>query len=148
MALKTLPDPEHLLRLEFHFTAPDDVAKYGERWFRYDETEIIKKSARDLINLEAQIGAPLADVLNGVRADSIFGDTCAAWMALRAAGVDVAFRDFSPAIMLAEWRLVEDEVDAGKASTPETDTSPDAVSPPIVLEHVADSGSADTPSPA
>lgn len=134
--------PNNLLRLEFRFGTDEDRAAYGDGWLAYDEAALIRRPARDLMRFEGEIGAPLVDVLNGVRSDSVFGDTCAAWLALRLAGGDVAFADFSPTIMLTEWRLMEDE--QGKAPTPEPEPHPDSDSEPIVLEHVAASGS-DTP---
>lgn len=142
--LKAIPNPENLLTLEFRFTAPDDVEKYGDQWFRYDEPALIKMAARDLMRYEAEIGAPLPDVLNGVRADSVFGDTCAAWIALRQAGRDDSFDSFSPAMMLADWRVAERDAE-GKAPTPETDTPGGADSPPIRLSHADEDGSPTPP---
>lgn len=134
--------PTDLLRLEFRFTTDEDKAAHGEGWHAYDEAALIRQPARSLVQLEGEIGLPLVDVMNGVRENSVIGDTCAAWLALRAGGAAVAFRDFSPAIMLTEWRLMEDG--PGKASTPEPAPTSDSDSHPIVLAHVDTSGS-DTP---
>jgi hypothetical protein len=137
-------DINKLLRLEFRFQQEADIERYGAGWHLYDENALIKLSARELMRLEGEIGAPLVDVLNGIRQDSVFGDTCAAFLALRLGGSDVKFADFEPAIMLTEWRLAA-PVEPGKAPTPETDTPPAADSDTIVLQHAVTNGSSATP---
>lgn len=136
-----------LLDLDLRFTAPDDIETYGDRWYRYDERALLARPAQELIRLENAIGAPLTDVMNGIREDSVFGDTCAAWLALEAAGkAPDVFREFSPAIMLSQWRKhVEEQEDPGKASTPEPASAVDSDSPPIVLTHEVMTGQTSTP---
>lgn len=137
-----------LLDLEFRFQAPDDIDAYGADWHRYDERAILAMPAQTLIRMEAALGAPLTDVMNGVRESSVFGDTCAAWIALRLEGKSPdRFTDFSPAIMISEWREHQEaEVEEpGKAPTPETDTATASASPPIVLTPEVLAGSPSSP---
>lgn len=134
---------DNLLRLEFRFQEEADIERFGVDWHLYDEQAIVRSNARELMRLEGEIGAPLVDVLNGVRQDSVFGDTCAAFLALRMGGNDVKFAEFEPAIMLTEWRLAA-PVAPGKASTPATGTPPAVDSETIVLQHAVTDGSTDT----
>lgn len=90
--------------IQVRFVAPDDIEAYGDDWHTYDEAAILALPARELILLEKEMDTPLIDVMNGVRKNSIFGDTCSAWLALKAGGHAVTFADFNPAIALAEWR--------------------------------------------
>lgn len=103
-----------LAPLQVRFTEDKDVGQWGSDWYVYDELALVTTPARDLMRLEAELGVPLVDVMEGVRSSSVLGDTGAAWLALRMAGVDITFLEFSPAIMLAEWRKRPDEVDEGK----------------------------------
>lgn len=89
---------------EVRFTEPADVEKYGADWYVYDELAIVTRPARELVPIELEIGAPLTTAMDGFRESSVFGDSVAAWLAVRAAGKDIAWADFEPAIMLAEWR--------------------------------------------
>lgn len=132
-----------LAPLQVRFTEPADVELYGDDWFTYDELMLVTTPARDLMRLEAQLGLPLVDVMAGVRASSVLGDTAAAWVALHQAGRDVPWESFTPAIMLAEWRKApepvadEDPKDPGVVSLP---TPEDLVSEaPEFLETAPDS---------
>jgi hypothetical protein len=107
--------------LQVRFTEPDDVAAYGDDWYLYDELALVTRPARELMALEMEIGAPLTTVMDGVRESSIFGDTAAAWLAMKAAGSDVPFARFNPVIMLAEWRVLP-VAEPGKA--PAEDSAP------------------------
>lgn len=121
-ALKAL-DP-----LEFRFTDPDDVQKYGGDWFTYSEGAFLRLRARDLMELEGEIGSPMVVVMNGMRASTTLGETVAAWLGVRTKSVDLAgsFDDFNPITNLIEWR----DADAGKA--PPSDPVPaDTEAPPV-----------------
>lgn len=110
-----------LAPLQVRFTEDADVAEYGSDWFTYNELMLVTTPAGDLMRLEAELGVPLVDVMRGVRESSILGDTAAAWIALRQAGVDVAWDSFRPIIMLAQWRKAppaEDPKDPGAVSLP------------------------------
>jgi hypothetical protein len=128
---------EQALRpLQVRFTEPADVEEYGDGWFTYDELAILTTSARELIEIEQQIGVALPRVLDSIRAEQVFGDLASAWIAVRASGNPVPFDRFSPMIMLADWRIrPDDETESpGKSSPPGTGGSgqPDTVSLPIM----------------
>jgi len=110
-ALKAL-DP-----LEFRFTDPEDVQKYGDRWFTYDEGKYLRMRARDLIELEGEIGTPMIVVMNGVRNSTTLGDTAAAWLGVRTKdeGLAGSFETFNPITNLIEWR----DPSEGKEQAPE-----------------------------
>lgn len=128
--------------MEVRFTEQVDTDVYGDRWFTYDEMAILGLAARDLIRLEAAMGSPMPSVMKAFRADSAYGNLCAAWLAVRQSGNDVAFAEFDPIISFAEWRAKESEVesDPGKASisnpgnppsdSPRPDSSPDGPDAP------------------
>lgn len=100
--------------LQVRFTEPADADAYGSDWWTYDELALVTMPARDLIPLEAELGITLVDMMSGVRASSVVGDTAAAWIAIRMAGQPLPFDKFSPAIMLAEWRSKPEEVETPK----------------------------------
>lgn len=125
-------NPALIKAMQVRFVAPEDVERYGDDWHTYDELAIVTTPAKALMLLEGEIGAPLTEVMNGMRVSSVFGDTCAAWIALRMEGHSVPFADFNPAILLAEWRVKLDDEEAtmGKdvESTPATEADPPPVS--------------------
>lgn len=93
------------------FTDPDDAGKYGDGWFCYAEGVILRKPARELIALENGLGMPLPSVMNGLRENTVLGETAAAWIALRE--VDPAragdFDEFNPIVMMIEWSRTNPE---------------------------------------
>ena len=104
---------ESLLRpLRFRFTADDDVKLYGDGWYVYDESELVRLPFRKLIALEAEVGR-LADVMNGVRGDTIAGTAAGVWLAVHLADADLAgkFADFDPVVLLLEWDEAAPEAD-------------------------------------
>lgn len=108
--------------LRFRFTAAEDVALYGDRWWVYDESAWAELPARRLMALEQAIGAPLVEVMAGVRASSAFGDMAAAWLAMTLDPETLvgAYATFNPHTMLMEWDSVpegEPAVEAPKAET-------------------------------
>jgi hypothetical protein len=122
--------------VEFRFTEPRDAERYGSDWYVYDELKLVTQPARVLVPLELEIGAPLAMAMDGFRDDSVFGESVAAWLALYFAGKYVPWADFQPAIMLAEWRLVDPGKAPAEDSAPiSTGTTPtDTVSLPTLPE--------------
>jgi hypothetical protein len=116
-ALRALP------RIWFRFTDQEDQGKYGDGWFCYDESTILRQRAREQIALEAVLGMPLVAVMNGFRQDTILGDTAAAWLAVRA--IDPAragdFDEFNPITTLIEWSG-DDPAPAGKDEAPSEPT--------------------------
>jgi hypothetical protein len=120
---------EALPPIEMRFTEPEDVKKYGDGWFTYDERDLVMRSARELMLIEHGLGVGLFDVFNGVRARTVLGDTAAAWIAVREQDPELAgeFNDFNPVAMLIEWRAKR----GGKAPEPEaTPEPPDSSSTP------------------
>lgn len=111
--------------VEFQFTDPEDVAKYGDRWYRYSEAELIRRPARELVKLEAELGMPLVDAMNGMRMSSVLGDLASTWIGVRDYDVKLAgpFDEWSPLTFLVTWRPAVDEGKAEPAET-ETDTPP------------------------
>jgi hypothetical protein len=100
-----------LAPVEFRFGDPADVERFGDRWFRYSEGDLIRLPARDLIHLEGQLGMPIVEVMNGMRASTILGDTAAAWLGIQAEDPNLAgpFDEFNPITMLITWRKAEAE---------------------------------------
>jgi len=121
-----------LAPVEFRFTDEGDVATYGDRWYRYAETDLIRLPARTLIQLEADLGMPIVDVMNGMRLSTVLGDTAAAWLGVRAEDPERAgpFDQFNPITMLIHWRKAVDE---GKDEAPtEQEVTPDAPATPAL----------------
>jgi len=126
----------------FRFTDPEDQGKYGENWYRYDESAIMRKRGRDLVALENDLGMPLVSALNGFRESSTLGDLAATWLALRE--VDPAragdFDEYNPITTLLEWTAASPEPE-GKAEDPaltperpESDSTTAASSPNTTSE--------------
>jgi hypothetical protein len=118
--------------VECRFTDPQDAGKYGDGWFRYSETEIMAMRARELIQIEAEIGAPLVTVMNGFRAMTTLGETAAAWIAVRQ--VDPArageFDQFDPVTLHIEWRKAEGKAEPADAGSPATAEASGSASSP------------------
>lgn len=95
--------------LEFRFTDPLDVERYGSGWYVYDESYWLRKRARDLIELEGELGTSLTAVMNGMRSSTTLGDTAAAWLSIKKVNPQLAgeFDDFNPITNLIEWRAQE-----------------------------------------
>jgi hypothetical protein len=111
-------NPAAIKPMDVRFLAPEDIEKYGDEWFTYDELAIMTMPARELIDLEREMDMPLVGVMNGFRESSVLGDTGAAWIAMRLAGRTTPWEKFDPAILLAEWR-----VSPGKAPEPASGSS-------------------------
>jgi hypothetical protein len=115
---------------KFHFVDEADVATYGDGWWVWDEVELTRLPARDIIALEEAVGMPLVAVINSARRGTTRGVLAAMWIAMHRGGHDVAWADFNPAALLAEWAEVPAEapLDSGEAPTPGSDSS--AAPPP------------------
>ncbi len=116
--------------MEFQFTEPEDVKAYGDRWYSYSEPALIRRPARELLQLEAHLGLPLVDVMNGMRVSATIGTLAAAWIGVRDFDVKLAgdFDDFNPLTLTITWRLAV--VDEGKDESTDTPPPPDAGPPP------------------
>ena len=127
-------DKQSLLKpVEFRFTTPEDIEKYGADWYRYDELAICSLSARTLIELETEMDTPLASVMDGFRQDSVFGALAASWLALHMTGKRIPFAEFDPLVMLLEWRIasvVEPGKEPAGGSDPVDSLPPESPRPP------------------
>lgn len=95
----------------FRFTDPEDQGKYGDGWFKYDEAAWLRKRARELVEVETELGYPLTAVMNGFRQSTVLGDLAVTWLSVRA--VDPAragqFEEFNPITNLLEWTIEDPE---------------------------------------
>jgi hypothetical protein len=126
--------------IRFRFTDPEDVARWGDRWYVYDEGAIVRTPARELVALEQELGMTVISAMNGFRDDSVLGNLAATWLAVRAVDPELAgpFDDFTPLIMLINYESIPDEVDEGKdEGTPLpldwTSNGPPSDPPPTVV---------------
>jgi hypothetical protein len=119
--------------MRFRFTEEADAATYGGDWWTWDETELSRLPARELIALEEAVGMPVVVVLQGLRQESTRAKLAAMWIAMHRAGHKVAWAEFNPAALLASWEEVPPEtpLDSGEAPEPGSGSSspPSAESP-------------------
>lgn len=131
--------------IRFRFTDPDDVEKYGDRWFVFDEGDILRRPARKLIEIEAELGLAIVNAFNGFRASTTLGDLCAAWIAVRDADADLAgsFDDFNPLIMTIVWEEVKaegkDEAETPATPEPAASISQTEEPPPLPISEMTPS---------
>jgi hypothetical protein len=109
----------------FRFTDEADVATYGGDWWVWDEVELTRLPAREIIALEEVVGMPLVAVIQGSHRNTTRGTLAAMWIAMHRGGHDVAWADFNPAALLAEWAEVpaETPLGSGEDPTPGSDSS-------------------------
>lgn len=117
--------------MEFQFTDPDDVAVYGDRWYSYSEPDLIRLRARDLLELEANLGIPIPDVMNGMRVSATIGTLAATWIGVRNFDEKLAgeFDDFNPFTLTITWRPAVDEGKDASVTEGATPQPPDGGSP-------------------
>jgi hypothetical protein len=118
--------------MEFQFTEPEDVKAYGDRWYSYSEPALIRRPARELLELEAHLGIPLVDVMNSMRVSATIGTLAAAWIGVRDFDPKLAgdFDDFNPLTLTITWRPAVDEGKAESVAEVITPPPPDAGFPP------------------
>lgn len=143
-----MDDLKTLNPTEIQFRDEEDVKKYSDRWWVYDEAAIIRMPARKLIELEMKLGMGVYDVMNGARARTVLGNVAAAWIAIHLADPDLAgeFDEFNPLIMMAEWRphkgkgqgVTEEAPIATDMLVPEEDDSPKADPSPNTISDQTD----------
>src|SRR5688572_4541459 len=111
--------------MRFRFTEEADAATYGDGWWVWDEAEVTRLPARDIIALEETVGMPLITVIQGAHRNTTRGTLAAMWIAMHRAGHKVAWADFNPAALLAEWREVpaETPLDSGEDPAPDSGSS-------------------------
>jgi len=104
--------------LRFRF-AEDDRETYGDGWTVYDESAIARLPARELIEIERQIGMSVATMIVRARANMTDANLAAMWLSCRLAGSDRPFAGFEPLVLLTEWEPVL----AADADPPALDSS-------------------------
>lgn len=90
-------------RLRFRFGDDTDVGQFGDGWFEWDEPALAQLRMREQIALEEVVGMPLLDIIGGLRKSGILATAAAMWIALHRAGRKVAWDDFNPVVLAAEW---------------------------------------------
>lgn len=107
----------------FRFLDAADIATYGDRWWTWDEVEIVGLKARELVAIEEVVG-PVMAVLRGLRVESTLATMAAMWIAITRAGNAVDWDTFNPVVFAAEWGPVAaDPLDGGEAPEPDSDSS-------------------------
>lgn len=113
-----------LLRLQFQFVDPDDVAVHGDGWHLVDEPAIARLRGRELIALEELIDQPIIQVMRGFREEKTLPTMRLMWVALHRAGSPVEWPDFNPAVNTVRWEEApEVPLDSGAEATPEPNSS-------------------------
>ena len=98
----------------------DDREKYGADWYVYDESALLRIPARDLIDIERQIGMSVLTMLKRARANYTDANLATMWVARRLSGVNEPFAEFQPLVLLADW----EQVPSGDVDPPEQTSSP------------------------
>lgn len=116
-ASDALPD------LEFRFTHPDDVGKYGDGWINYSEKKIMLMPVRQLIQVEETIDMSIVDMMNGSRNATSAGTLAATWLGLLLEDPAVAgeYASYEVHVHHIDWRAAtpkDPEVSAAETSDP------------------------------
>ncbi len=122
--------------VEFQFQDPEDQARYGDRWYRYAEEDLIRLPASKLIELESELGMPVVDVMNAMRRHSTLGDLGVAWIGVRAVNPVLAgdFDSFNPMTLAIRWRPATEVIvgkDQGSTALEVTPDAEDTPPPPV-----------------
>lgn len=125
-------DKDSLIKASrFRFTDPSDVEAYGSDWYVYNELAVINRPAREVMELEQEMGISVARAFTSFRRGETIGELAACWLALRIAGKSFSFRDFNPIVHLAEWEPIEEEEQGKETASPEA--SPTLPTEPVSL---------------
>lgn len=102
-ALKALPP------IWFRFTDEQDKKTYGDRWYVYDESELMLTRTQALVLIEDELGMPLPEAMNAFRASSVRGDASASWLGVRRVDRAMAgdFDEFDVITNMIEWTSVD-----------------------------------------
>lgn len=96
----------------FRFTDEADVARFGDGWYVYDESAIVRMPARQQMRIEAALGEglKLVQVMEDFANDGIMGRLGATWIGVHLADPAVAgdFDKYEPLVFLINFELVED----------------------------------------
>lgn len=116
------------LLLEFSFTHPEDVQKYGSDPYLYDERELVALPALKLAEIEQQIGMTVKDMVNGLRDSVTLADRAAVWWAMSLVRDVPPLAEFDVRTMMIEWAAAAD--DQGKD---EAEPEPLPTSEPVAV---------------
>lgn len=88
--------------VRFRFVDESDIARFGDGWFAYDESAIVRLPARRLVALEAAIGLPLAQAMTDFADDKVMGRLAVTWIGVHLADPNLAgdFDKYEPAVFL------------------------------------------------
>lgn len=113
--------------MRWKFTAADDVAEYGDRWWTFDGQALLRRKARELMQIEETIGMPIADLLEKLDERTTLGMLGALWLSMHSAGHPVAWAEFDPTVYLTVWEEVpaETPLDSGQDPEPAASSSPE-----------------------
>jgi len=113
--------------MRWKFTAVDDVAAFGDRWWMWDGRALIRLKGRELIGIEETIGMSIADLLEKLDQRTTLGQLGALWLSMHMAGHEVVWADFDPTVYLTVWEEVpaEPPLDSGQDPEPDASSSPE-----------------------
>lgn len=109
------------------FTAADDVAAYGDRWWTFDPAALVALKARELIQIEETVGMTIVEMLEKLDDRATVGQLAAVWVSMRMAGHPVAWEEFDPTVYLTVWEAVPAPLDSGEAPETAESSSPERV---------------------
>jgi len=117
----------------FRFTDPDDQGKFGDGWFKYDEGFVLRLPARQLIQMEAEMGMPMVAVMNGFRDSTALGELAILWIGVHLTDPARAgdFDEFNPIIGMVQYSADDPEPEGKSESSVNTPERPDSETSPI-----------------
>lgn len=120
--------------VQLRFRDDADIALYGEDWYLYDESAIVRLPAHRLVELEQTSGYPVRTMMAELRRHSVLGDLLVAWTAVWLVKPELAgdFDAFTPLTFAIEWRAAKMD-DLGKDDVSSPDTSPTDPTPTVAL---------------
>lgn len=112
--------------MRFRFTDPDDIAAYGDRWWVWDEVAVTRLRGRELIAIEDTLDLAIPVLIRLLHtSESTLAHMAAMWIAVHRDGHPVAWADFNPIALAAEWEEVPaPPLESGEAPAPDSGSSP------------------------
>ncbi|HEX6968602.1 MAG TPA: hypothetical protein VF174_07320 [Micromonosporaceae bacterium] len=100
-----------------------DWERYGDQWWTFDEADLTRMPARQLVEIERELkgalGLTILGAMASYRAGEITGTLALLWLARRMSGVVEPLAEFEPLVMLADAELL----DGGDADPPASTSS-------------------------
>lgn len=103
-----------------------DHERYGDQWFTFDEADLTRLPARELMALDdalKTLGLNVVAALESYSTGEMRGSLAVMWMARRLAGIDESLDDFDPLPLAAEAQIVREGDADPPAQTPSTGPS-------------------------